>query len=102
MILCFKWICGKYALAYVGLKTKICTMKLSKEQVCIRLGEKIREERIKQGLTLERLAHEAEIDYSQLNRIELGKINTSVYQIYLICRHLKIPMTAIFQAISTQ
>lgn len=99
MKLCFITLCGKYALAYVGLKTKICTMKLSKEQVCIRLGERIREERVKQGLTLERLAHEAEIDYSQLNRIELGKINTSIYQIYQICHFLKIPLTDIFKSI---
>ena len=67
-------------------------MKLTKEQVCRQIGAKIREERIKKGYTLEKLANEAEIDYSQLNRIELGKINTSIFQIYHISQHLQIPV----------
>lgn len=76
-------------------------MKLSKEQVCKKVGARIREERLKKGLTLEKLAHDAEMDYSQLNRIELGKINTSIYQIYQISDHLQISLPEIFHSFNS-
>lgn len=74
-------------------------MKLSKEQVCKEVGAKIREQRLKKGLTLEKLAHDAEMDYSQLNRIELGKINTSIYQIYHISNFLEISVPDLFKCL---
>ena len=74
-------------------------MKLSKEEICKLVGLRIREERLKKGLTLEKLAREAEMDYSQLNRIELGKINTSIYQIYQISNHLEISLPEIFHSV---
>ena len=74
-------------------------MKLSKDQLCKIVGKRIREERLKKGLTLEKLAHDAEMDYSQLNRIELGKINTSIYHIYQISKFLEIPVPELFKSI---
>ena len=65
------------------------------------VGARIREERLKKGLTLEKLAHDAEMDYSQLNRIELGKINTSIYQIYQISDHLQISLPEIFHSFNS-
>jgi transcriptional regulator with XRE-family HTH domain len=59
-------------------------MSLSKEELIIRVGKRVREIRLSKGLTLERVAFDAGIDYSQLSRIELGKINTSIYQIYIV------------------
>lgn len=74
-------------------------MSLSKEKVCKSLGKKLRIMRIEKGYTLEGLANDANLDYSQLSRIELGKINTSVYQIYKISFHLNIPMNEFFNEI---
>jgi transcriptional regulator with XRE-family HTH domain len=37
------------------------------------------------------------MDYSQLSRIERGKINTSVYQIYTLARVLEVPANSIFR-----
>ncbi|MEY2793227.1 MAG: hypothetical protein RJA76_1219 [Bacteroidota bacterium] len=71
-------------------------MKLDKKEVCVKVGKKIREIRTQKGYTLESLANEANIDYTQLSRIELGKINTSIFQVYQIASHLQTPVPDIF------
>jgi transcriptional regulator with XRE-family HTH domain len=71
-------------------------MSLSKEEICKHVGSRIRELRLDKGLTIEKLALESGIDYTQISRIELGKINTSIYQIYNITNTLKVPMRDIF------
>lgn len=67
-------------------------MELTKEEVCKHVGNKIREARENNGLTMEKFAHESGIDYTQISRIELGKINTSIYQIYVITKKLDLPL----------
>jgi transcriptional regulator with XRE-family HTH domain len=37
------------------------------------------------------------MDYSQLSRIERGKINTSVYQVYILARVLNVPVDSVFK-----
>ena len=71
-------------------------MNVEKEEFIRKLGLNIRDEREKKGLSLEALAFKAGIDYSQLSRIENGKINTSVFSIYNIALGLEIPMTRLF------
>ncbi len=75
----------------------ICNMNLDKQTVCKKIGIKIREIRTNKGLSIEKLANEAGIDYTQLSRIELGKINTSVYQVYVISNSLSVSVPEIFQ-----
>jgi transcriptional regulator with XRE-family HTH domain len=72
-------------------------MNLDKQTVCKKIGIKIREIRTNKGLSIEKLANEAGIDYTQLSRIELGKINTSVYQVYVISNSLSVSVPEIFQ-----
>jgi len=43
-----------------------------------KLGANIREIRLAKGISQETLANECEVDYSQINRMELGKVNFSV------------------------
>jgi transcriptional regulator with XRE-family HTH domain len=71
-------------------------MGLSKEELCKRVGLRLRELRLDKGLTIEKLAHESGIEYTQISRIELGKINTSIYQIYHITITLDVPMRDVF------
>lgn len=67
-------------------------MSLNKEELILKVGKRVREIRLSKGLTLERVAFDAGIDYSQLSRIELGKINTSIYQIYIVSKSLDVPL----------
>jgi transcriptional regulator with XRE-family HTH domain len=71
-------------------------MALSKEQVTKIVGSNIRSVRIAKKLSIEKVAFDAGIEYTQLSRIELGKINTSIYNIYKISRSLDIKIPKIF------
>jgi len=71
-------------------------MALSKEQVTKIVGSNIRSMRIAKKLSIEKVAFDAGIEYTQLSRIELGKINTSIYNIYKISRSLDIKIPEIF------
>ena len=49
------------------------------DQFLIEIGQKVRAIRIKNGLTQTELAFMCnDVDYSQINRLELGKINFSI------------------------
>lgn len=71
-------------------------MKLKKEELVKKVGLRIREIRKMNGLTIEKLANDAEIEIKQLRRIELGQINTSLYQIYNLTHTLDVPMKDVF------
>ncbi len=56
-----------------------------------KIGGKIRELRLKKGLTQMELAFACnDKDYSQINRIELGKVNFSVSYLSLIAAQLEV------------
>ena len=67
---------------------RICHMALQKEELCNQVGSKLRGLRIEKQLSIEKLALDTGIEYTQLSRIERGKINTSIYQIYRITKTL--------------
>lgn len=75
-------------------------MELDKKEVCMRVGTNVRENRLKKGLTIEQLASEANMEYTQLSRIELGQINTSLFQIYKIANALSVKMPDLVKSIS--
>lgn len=52
------------------------------------LGQRIRDIRLKRGVTQEELAHRADLDYSYVNQIENGKRNPSLDAISRIARAL--------------
>ena len=71
-------------------------MTLNKDEVSKMVGSKIRNIRNDKRLTIERVAFDAGMEYTQLSRIEHGKINTSIYHIYKISRSLNIRMPDLF------
>lgn len=60
------------------------------EAVIKKLGERIREIRLSKKMSQEELANLCNLELSQINRIELGKINTSVSHVFLIAKVLKV------------
>lgn len=74
-------------------------MSHNKATVVKLIGERIRKLRMENQLTLETLAFKADMDYTQLSRIELGKINTSLFQIHKIANALGISSSDILTAL---
>lgn len=74
--------------AYVKKKAKRTYYK--DEQLLIKIGNKIRLVRQAKDIPQETLANECEVDYSQINRMELGKVNFSISNLYRIAKVLDI------------
>ncbi len=62
-----------------------------------KIGMRIREIRESKGMSQQLLADVCELELSQINRIELGKINTSVSHLHLIAEKLEVPMEALLK-----
>ena len=75
-------------------------MRLDKNELVIKVGKRVREIRLSKGLTMERVAFSAGIEYAQLSRIELGKVNTSIYQIYIVSKSLDVEMPELLTLIN--
>jgi len=60
------------------------------DKLLAEIGNKIRTCRIAKGLSIEFLANESEVDYSQLSRMELGKVNFSISILFKIAKNLGI------------
>lgn len=60
-------------------------------------GNNLRELRIQKGLTQEDLAFEAELDLTQIGRIERGVTNTSISIAYKLAKALKVNIKLLFE-----
>ena len=74
-------------------------MCIEKKNVQCYLGATIRNFRTKKGWTMEKTAFESEMEYIQISRIELGKINTTLYQVYKLAKAMDIEMAEFFVGI---
>ena len=72
---------------------------MEKIEVSQIVGAKIRKIRLSKGFSIQNLAYEIGIEYTQLSRIERGKINTSIYQLFLISRALDVKFADIIQGL---
>ncbi len=64
------------------------------------LGHNVRRVRVDRRLSVEKLALEAGLAYSQVSRIELGKISTSAFTIYMLARTLEVSPAVFFDSIT--
>jgi transcriptional regulator with XRE-family HTH domain len=60
------------------------------------LGNRLRMLRRQRGLSQEELAWKADLELSQISRIERGVINTSVSQLFSISEALDVPLQDFF------
>lgn len=72
-------------------------MKYSRHEAGIKkFGLRVKELRLQKGFSQEQLAWETGLEFSQINRIENGKINTSISNVFIIAEALKIKPAELF------
>ncbi len=71
-------------------------MKIEEENFAKNFGEKIREIRIKNKLSQEMLANDANIPINQVGRIERAEINTSINTIFKLANALHLSVKDLF------
>ena len=71
-------------------------MILTRTEFSVIIGSKLRELRSSKGITIEQLSFQTGIDSKQIIRIELGQINTSIFQIYRITNALSVDILGMF------
>ena len=64
---------------------------------CKSFGENLRKVRMKKGLTMMELAFEADIEYSQIAKIERGVSNTTISTVHVIAKALEIKPIELFR-----
>ena len=65
---------------------------LRNQETLHKFGEKLKAFRTLKGFTLEQLAFEADIELSQVHRVEKGKINPTLTTLIALAKGLGIPL----------
>jgi len=66
------------------------------EAYCKSFGNQLRKLRQTKGISMRNLALQADMEYSQLSKIERGVINTTISTVYALSEALDIPMKEFF------
>jgi transcriptional regulator with XRE-family HTH domain len=79
-----------------SLSNFVAVRKAVNESFIIKFGLNLRKIRISKKISMQNLAYAIEVEYSQISRIELGKINTSISTVSELAKALEVPVTDLF------
>jgi transcriptional regulator with XRE-family HTH domain len=74
------------------ITTLVIMNNLRNQETLEQFGDKLKTLRITKGLTLEQLAFEADIELSQVHRVEKGKINPTLTTLMALAKRLDITL----------
>lgn len=69
---------------------------MDKNQILLRLGERVKEIRIQKGMTQTELANKIGKDHPSINKLENGKVNPSYYFLYEVANGLGVDVKEFF------
>jgi transcriptional regulator with XRE-family HTH domain len=78
------------------LSNFVAVKKTANEIFIKAFGKNLRKIRLAKEISMQNLAYSINVEYSQISRIELGKINTSVSTAYEIAKALEVPVQDLF------
>lgn len=89
---------GKFAYVFFSAPPHVWRMAYTRHEAGIRaFGQRLRQLRKEKGLSQEALAFAADIELSQISRMERGIINTSISQVFQIAQALGVSPAALFE-----
>jgi len=74
------------------ITTLVLMNNLRNQETLEQFGDKLKTLRITKGLTLEQLAFEADIELSQVHRVEKGRINPTLTTLMALAKGLDITL----------
>ncbi len=77
---------------FLNCTTLVVMNNLRDQEVLIEFGNKLKDLRTLKGLTLQQLAFEAEMEISQVHRVEKGKINPTLTTLNALAKGLGISL----------
>ncbi len=78
---------------FLNCATLVVMNNLRDQELLIEFGNKLKDLRTLRGLTLQQLAFEAEMEISQVHRVEKGKINPTLTTLNALAKGLGISLT---------
>jgi transcriptional regulator with XRE-family HTH domain len=69
---------------------------LKNKEFCVAFGANLKQLRIAHGYTLRGFALEAEMEHSQISKIERGEINPTISTVLALSEALKLPIQEMF------
>lgn len=69
---------------------------MDKNQILLRLGERVKEIKIKKGLTQTELGNKIGKDHPSINKLENGKVNPSYFFFYEVANGLGVDVKEFF------
>lgn len=70
-----------------------------REDVLVRFGRRVRELRLKRGLSQEALSFEADLDRSYIGQVERGERNISIENMAKLARALKVTLSELLRRV---
>jgi transcriptional regulator with XRE-family HTH domain len=77
---------------FINNATLVVMNNLRNQETLSKFGERLKTLRLTKGLTLEQLAFEADIELSQVHRVEKGKINPTLTTLIALAKGLGITL----------
>lgn len=68
----------------------LCPVQIRDEKILLLFGKNLKEIRNQKGISQEELAHRSGLALSQIARLEIGSLNTTICTVYAIAKGLKI------------
>lgn len=75
---------------------------IAKKDFQLILGGCVRKIRVSKKISVEELAHESGLTYSQISRIELGKINPTSYTLFKMSEALGVSVNEIYNNVQVE
>jgi transcriptional regulator with XRE-family HTH domain len=73
--------------------TLVVMNNLRNQETLTKFGDRLKTLRVTKGLTLEQLAFEADVELSQVHRVEKGKINPTLTTLVALAKGLGITLS---------